>query len=555
MEERIRAIVDAALGTSVPFSVERPGDPSHGDYAVNAAMVAAKELKKNPRELAEVLVEALKTGLGDLASSVEAAGPGFVNITLSKGAVDAVLSTAAGSAWGTNASSAGKKVMIEYGNPNQFKEMHIGHLMSAIIGEAASRLIAASGASVLRDTFGGDIGPHVAKALWALRRDGVTDVASAAEIGKAYVHGERAYAESEEAKAEIDAFNTHLYDVVAKQDDPSSLSEEDRTLLALWRKGREVCVEEFARVFEILETKHDYAFYDSDTTKGGLEVVHDALSKGIFTKSDGAIIYEGEKKGLHTLVFVTSRGTPTYETKDIGLAFLKEERVQTDEIVIVTSVEQIGHFKVFLAALEDIAPLIAKKTKHVAHGLLRLTTGKMSSRKGNILKAMDIIQELIENASEKNPDPLIAQQVALGALKYMILRQSPGADIIFDPEKSLSLEGDSGPYLQYALVRAMSVLSQAEGKGDFSNGPETPYLIERLLIHFPKVVARAADDLAPQLLTSYLTELAGEWNSFYAAERVIGGEHEAYKLAVAKAFVETMRNGLSILAIPTPERM
>ncbi len=560
MEEKIRSIVSSALqdlgASSVSFTIERPAEFAHGDYAVNAAMVVAKELGKAPREIAAVLVEKLTNELGDLASSVEAAGPGFVNITLSKGAVTAVLSVAKGSAWGSNDTNTGKKVMIEYGNPNQFKEMHIGHLMSGIIGEAASRLIASTGAHVLRDTFGGDIGPHVAKALWALTKEGVTDVASAHEIGKAYVRGETAYSESEEAKAEIDAFNTRLYDIVSLQNDPASLSEEDRGILSLWLKGREVCVEEFMRTFALLGTKHDYSFYDSDTTAGGLDAVNEGLEKGIFERSEGAIIYPGEKKGLHTLVFVTSRGTPTYETKDIGLAFLKEARVQTDEIIILTSIEQIGHFKVFLAALEDIAPLLAKKTRHISHGLLRFATGKMSSRKGNVITATGFIEEIIEKASEKNADPLIAQQVALGAVKYMILRQSPGADIIFDSEKSLSLEGDSGPYLQYATVRAKSILAQAEGKErGFNGGIGIPYQIERLIMHFPEVVARASEGLAPQLLTAYLTELAGAWNSFYAAERILGDEHESYKLAVAEAFVTTMTNGLTLLSIPVPEKM
>ncbi len=148
----------------------------------------------------------------------------------------------------------------------------------------------------------------------------------------------------------------------------------------------------------------------------------------------------------------------------------------------------------------------------------------------------------------------MAEQVAIGAIKYMILRQAPGGDIIFDPEKSLSLDGDSGPYLQYALVRARSILAQA---GTLSEGeaPAEPYTLERMLIRFPEVVAQAEQEKAPHKITQYLTHLAGEWNSFYAQERVIGGEHEGYKLAIAKAFATTMENGLRILAIPAPERM
>jgi arginyl-tRNA synthetase len=304
----------------------------------------------------------------------------------------------------------------------------------------------------------------------------------------------------------------------------------------------------------VLGTKFDYYLFESDTSAIGMDVVKDGLQKGVFKESDGAIIYDGEKKGLHTLVFITSRGTPTYEAKDIGLAFLKEEKIPSDESIIITAAEQTGHFKVFLAALEDIAPLVAAKTSHVPHGFMRLTTGKMSSREGNTITAKDFINEVIEKAKEKNEDPVIAEVVAVAAVKYMILRQAPGGDIIFDPEKSLSLEGDSGPYLQYAYVRAKKLLSyDAETAGE--KIPNAPYLIERLIVRFPEVAARAAREKAPHHVAQYLTRLAGEWNSFYANEQVLGSEEEVYKQNVARAFATTMKNGLTILGIPVPERM
>ncbi|MDB5195479.1 MAG: hypothetical protein JWO84_663, partial [Parcubacteria group bacterium] len=187
-----------------------------------------------------------------------------------------------------------------------------------------------------------------------------------------------------------------------------------------------------------------------------------------------------------------------------------------------------------------------------------LTSGKMASREGNVITAAALIEEVMEKASEKNEDPLIAQQVAIGAIKYMILRQAAGGDIIFDTEKSLSLDGDSGPYLQYALVRARSVLAQAPAADRTaidSSAPDEPYTLERLLIRFPEVTETAIRERAPHKITQYLTQLAGEWNSFYAQERILGGEHEGYKLVVAQTFVTTMENGLRILAIPAPEKM
>ncbi len=548
MEESIRKATEKALlalgGSGIRFAVEWPADLSHGDFAVNAAMAGAKALGKNPKALAEELAPLIQKELGADVESVTVAGPGFINIKLSAEAIRAQVARAVeeGEKWGRGTEQDGKRIIVEYSCPNPFKEMHIGHLMSTVIGEAVSRVIENSGATLARDSYGGDVGPHVAKALWALRRDGVTDVADASEVDKAYAHGSKAYEASEEAKGEIDALNVEIY------------KGEDAELMNLWRKSREVCLEAFRELYAVLGTKFDYFFFESDTAAIGTEKVKEALSRGVFAESDGAVIYEGEKKGLHTLVFLTGRGTPTYEAKEIGLAFYKEERWPSDVSYILTAAEQIGHFMVVKAALEDIAPALGQKTHHIPHGFMRLTTGKMSSREGNTVTARGLLAEVIEKAREKNEDPIVAEQVAVAAIKYMILRQAAGGDIIFDPEQSLSLEGESGPYLQYALVRARKILSYGESTGG-EEVPAVPYALERLIIRFPEVAARAAREHAPHYVAQYLTALAAAWNSFYASEQVLGSPEEAYKQRMAKAFAVTMENGLGLLGIPTPKKM
>ncbi|MFA5744741.1 MAG: arginine--tRNA ligase [Candidatus Paceibacterota bacterium] len=549
MEERIQKAVAEALqkmgAGDVPFVVERPSDMQFGDYATNAALAASKALGKNPKELADELAQLLIEELGTtIASHVAVAGPGFINITLSHEAISFAVAEAdaKGEEWGKGTEENGKRIIVEYSNPNAFKEMHIGHLVGTVVGESVSRLIENAGATLARDTFGGDIGPNVAKALWGLRQKGIHEPTTAQEIGTAYAEGSNAYENDPKAKEEIDALNQAIY------------AGTDRELMDFWRKGRDISVEEFRRIWKLLGTHFDFEFFDSDTTEIGLRVVRDGLTKGIFQESDGAIIYNGEEKGVHTMVFITSHNTPTYEAKDIGLAFLKEERWPSDKVIIVTGNEQTGRFKTVLAAITDINASLAAKMNHLATGFLKLASGKMSSREGNVITASDFISEVIEQASEKNEDPLIAEQVALGAIKYMILRQSPGSDIVFDPEKSLSLDGDSGPYLQYALVRARKILTYAGGESG-TDIPSAPYAIERLILHFPEVAARAARELAPNLLVNYLTELASEWNSFYATEQVLGSVEEIYKQRVTRAFANTMTNGLTLLGIPTPEKM
>ncbi len=549
MEEKIRKAIEDVLESAgvegVSFSVERPATLAHGDYATNAAMASAKKLGTNPRKLADVLAKHIQDTLGADAERVEVAGPGFINITLSKAAVSFGISEAdaKGEEWGRGEAEKGKRVIIEYSNPNAFKEMHAGHLVGTIIGESLSRLIENEGATVVRDTFGGDVGPNVAKALWALRQGGVTEPESAKQIGEAYAKGAKAYEDDPEAKEEIDALNQAIY------------AGTDESVMDLWHRGREISMEAFRRLWKLLDTTFDFEFFDSDTVDVGLRVVRDGLEKGIFKESDGAIIYDGETKGVHTMVFITSKGTPTYEAKDIGLAFLKEERWPSDKVIILTGNEQTGRFRTVLVALGDINAGLAAKMKHVTTGFLRLTNGKMSSREGNVITAEGLLAEVMERAAAKSDDPLITEQVAVGAVKFMVLRQSPGADIVFDSEKSLSLTGDSGPYLQYALVRAAKILSYESEDAGGSKEPEAPYELERLIIHYPAVAARASKELAPNLLVTYLLELAGKWNSFYAREQVLGSPEEAYKMRMTRAFANTMANGLRLLGIPAPERM
>ncbi len=549
MEETLRTAITEALAAEgvreVAFTIERPTEAAHGDYATNAALVAAKLVGTSPRGLAERLAKGIADYFGTAAESVAVAGPGFINVKLSTGSVRSLVADAdaLGTEWGSGHAGKGIQVMVEFTDPNPFKEMHIGHLMSNVIGEAVSRLIESTGARVLRANYQGDVGPHVAKALWALQKNGVTEPESAKQVGDAYAEGSRAYEEDVEAKKEIDAINTAIYE------------GNDRALMDLWKAGRDVSLSAFEDLYRVLGTTFDYYFFESETAASGVRLVRDNITNGIFEESEGAVIYRGEKHGLHTLVFITSRGTPTYEAKDVGLAFLKEERASSHRSIILTAAEQIGHFKVLLAALSEMAPLIAAKTAHVPHGFLRLTTGKMSSREGNTITAAQFIASVIETALEKNEDPLIAEQVALGAIKFMVLRQSPGQDIIFDPKESLSLTGDSGPYLQYALVRARKILAYESDGAAGDVVPKEPYAIERFIMHYPEVVQRAAAALAPNLLVTYLLELAASWNAFYAQEQVLGSAEERYKQRVARAFAATMTNGLTLLGIPTPERM
>jgi arginyl-tRNA synthetase len=552
INEVLRKLVNDALVElqlpQVDFVLEHPADLSHGDYASNVALIVAKQAGENPKKLAEKCMESMHKKLPPEVQSVSVAGPGFINFHLSptyfSEQIDGIHKNPSG--WGRNNSLKGKKVLVEYTDPNPFKELHIGHLMSNAIGESVSRLYDSSGAEVKRVTYQGDVGPHIAKALWGLMKMQVEPAAT--NVGKAYATGNAAYESDEAIKAEIDAINKKLY------------AGTDPELMALYEKGKKASLDAFDLTYRKLGSHFDRLFFESESATQGLELVEEGIKKGVFEESEGAIVYRGEKHGLHTRVFKTKQGTPTYEAKELGLEPLKQSWWKHDLSVIMTGKEQKQYFEVILSAMRELLPDDAGRIVHIPHGFLRLPEGKMSSRSGNVITAEFLIGEVEKLAREKSDDPALALTVAVAAIKYEILKQQAGSDIIFDTKKSLSFEGDSGPYLQYSRVRALSVLEKAKKEGVVgapTTIPEHTSELARLLQRFPEVVLRSQQEREPHHVTTYLTHLASAFNSWYASEKIVdpADASSPWRVALTEAFETTMKNGLWLLGIGAPEKM
>ena len=530
--------------------LEFAGDLAHGDFASSVALQYAKEDGIAPRALAEKIVESLGSIEG--VKKIDIAGPGFINFYLADEVFADTLKNVIEQPeeWGRNDLHKGEKIMIEYTDPNPFKEFHIGHLMSNAIGESIARLCEFSNAEVKRANYQGDVGPHVAKAIWGVQKLGV-DPHDAASLGKAYTAGATAYESDEAAKAEIDAINVQVYD------------RKNETINEIYATGRKASLEHFEEIYKILGTKFDRYFFESETAPRGLKLVH--AHEDIFEKSDGAIVYKGEQDGLHTRVFITSRGTPTYETKDLGLLELKQEQGALDTSITVTAHEQADYFKVMIAAAKHVPEVkdIASKTKHVTHGMMRFAEGKMSSRTGNVITGESLLGDVAEVAKERAAESRaddheqLSKDIAVAAIKYQILRQASGKDIIFDRERALSLEGDSGPYIQYTYARATQVVARAKGANIEPSVDINATAIDpvRLMYRFPGALERAAQELEPHLVANFLIEFAAAFNRWYAEVRIVDGEDAAHKVAITEAARITLKNGLYLLGIPAPEKM
>ena len=572
MKEKLEKIIADVLKNlgieSGNIVLEHPQELAHGDYSTNVALACAKTAGLNPRALAEKIVTELLNNKPIEIEKIEIAGPGFINFYLSKEFFAQSISDikTADKKWGSNTMLAGKKVMVEYTQPNPFKPFHIGHLMSNAIGESVSRVVEFSGAKTIRANYQGDIGPHVAKAIWAILKNGKGDeslsvVAQANYIGNCYVEGSTAYEDNPALKAEIDAINKKIYE------------KSDDQINDIYEWGRKITLDAFEKIYTMLGTKFDYYFFESEMAPIGTNVVRENTGN-VFDESDGAIVFHGEKydQKLHTRVFINSQGLPTYETKEIGLTVTKFEKENPDISIVDTAIEQGEYMKVVQKAISLIHPEYESRMKHITHGMMRFASGKMSSRKGNVVTgesllndAKDIVLEKMAEREFSDEDKdIISAQVAVSALKYSILKQALGSDIIYDFEKSISFEGDSGPYLQYTVVRAKSILEKAKSQGFEVQAGVLPregwqtINLEKYLYRFPEIVERAYLHLEPHHIATYLIELASQFNSFYGQEQIIDASDPnttMYKLAITSAFVITMHNGLNLLGISVPEKM
>lgn len=541
------------------IELEFPENEDFGDYSSNVAMILAKEKGKNPKDVAQEIVDKLKKDqdLAKTVSKIDIAGPGFINFFLSGELLQEELLRINREAQGYGESrlGEGKTVVIDYSSPNIAKRFGIGHLRSTVIGRALYNLFKSQGYEVIGDNHIGDWGTQFGTLLYQIDSKGLNpDELTIDSLEELYVEF------NSEAKND-----EKLWD--AARDWFKKLEEKDPKALNIWQKVVEISKTEFQRIYELLGVSFEYSHGESFYQDKMPGVIEELRQKGLLIKSEGAMVVE--LKNMPPGLILKSDGATTYLTRDLATVKFRIGEWKPDIFVYEVGSDQTLHFRQLFEIVKLLGWTNDKQFVHVAHGLIRFPHGKMSTRKGETVKLEEVLDEAIGRAADiigksettrglsDKESREVAKQVGIGSVVYFDLSHHPETDIIFDWEKIFVLEGNSASYLQYCLARAGSVLAKAKGKketGKFKPNAEEETVL-RSLVRFPEIIAISTKNYSPNLLANYLFELAKKYNNFYNQHRIIGEENEGFRIALTSGVRQVLQNGLGLLGIATPDKM
>ena len=527
-------------------------DSKFGDYQCNDALKIAKKFRLNPREAAAKVVENLDQSCFD---KVEIAGPGFLNLTVSaKWLAESLERFAASENNGIAQTGAGKRVVIDYSSPNAAKQMHIGHIRSTVIGCAIDRIFRSLGYEVIADNHLGDWGTQFGILIKGYREclsDDERNNLTVANLEKCYV---------------LSAAKAKEEDGVWKEDckrELVKLQQGDAENLALWKRFIDISISEFNRMYDLLGVKFDTyrgeSFYN-DMMPG---VVERLVKDGLAVESEGALVVNLEQEKLGVAIVRKSDGGYNYTTSDLACVESRVKEYAPERIIYVTDARQQLHFRQWFNIAAKMG--YTEKLVHVPFGLMSYQGRAISTREGNLIKLDELLAEAKRRAydivKDRGGDEKLAEQIGYGAVKYSDLSHDPITDIDFSWDKALALEGNSGPYLQYAYARVQSLLAKAEGQiaADAELIMETP-AEKRLalqLLEFPGAVVRAAEAYKPSVLAEYLFQTAQLYSSFYQNSPILKSDEpvRSRRLRLCALFGEVLKRGLSLLGIEAPNRI
>lgn len=545
-----------------PIEISIATNEKFGDFQTNFAMMNSKIIGGNPRKIAEEIVNEIGT-CNHLIEKLEIAGPGFINIFLKDEYLGEYVSKMTTEKFEYTELNTKGDVIIDYSSPNIAKRMHIGHLRSTIIGDAVKRLYNFLGYHTVADNHIGDWGTQFGKLIIGYRKWLDKEAYEKNPIEEL----ERVYVEfSKESE------NDPSLDDLAREE-LKKLQDGDKENYALWQEFIKVSLDEYNKLYNRMGITFDTYYGESFYHNMMPTVLDELVEKGLAVEDQGAkVVFFDEKDNLHPCIVQKKDGAFLYSTSDIATVKFRKENYDINRLIYLTDERQQDHFKQFFKITEMLGWDIEKI--HIWFGIMRFADGVFSTRKGNVIRLEQLLDEgkkrALEVIEEKNPSLSdeeknnIAEVVGVGAIKYADLSQNRQSPIIFEWDKVLSFEGNTAPYLQYSYARIQSIKKKAEEMGKVITSDTKIVIkdkIERNLVTFltlfPTMVLKAGETYKPNLLTDYLFDLAKKFNTFYNACPILNQEDEVLlsRLLIADRTAEILRQGLDLLGIRTVDRM
>ncbi|MCJ7792469.1 MAG: arginine--tRNA ligase [Candidatus Marinimicrobia bacterium] len=594
---------------------EHPANLEHGDYSTNIALLVKKKEAPTPFDLANLIVNTFRSlGMPEYLGKIQVAPPGFINFWLKNESLGNQLERVLKEKEKYGASNLGKgePLLLEHTSPDPIKTIHIGHLRNNFLGMAMARILASQGYVVTKDGINNDRGTHVSRAMWGYLVFGQKRVLNKkkmiefkitdAEIKQAAKGADgqilldewskkpKNWLDPRDLGLKSDHFDLIVYSLGARAEDlVKGVKEQVRTMLqqwekrekqnrALWRKIINWSLVGYQATYQRIGSEHDYVWHESKLYQAGKDLVKKGLKKGVFRQlPDGAILSDLKDYGLTDAILIKADGTSIYHTFDLNLTLQKRKKFPSKLYLWDIGNDQILYLKQLFAMCEQLGIGKREDYFHLNYGYLTLKgQGKMSSRKGSVVKTDELLDSTHQQAlaiikqsapalrkvkSQKEKE-VLAEQVALAALKYGLLKFSREKDIQFDIEESVKLEGDSGPYLQYTYARCQSVLAKAETPlvlpENWPDLKQEETILLRTVYRYPEILVQAAQLYAPNLVCNFLFDLAQKYNLFYHQLPILQAENEAlqrFRLVLTAAVGQVLKNGLALLGIAAPEKM
>ncbi|WAC09589.1 arginine--tRNA ligase [Dyadobacter pollutisoli] len=545
-----------------------------------------KTTRKAPAEIGQTIGNELIDGsaIVDRFNVVQ----GFLNISLKdKTWLELFTNVFTDETFGTIPSN-GQSVMVEFSSPNTNKPLHLGHLRNNFLGDALSRILKASGYDVVKTCLVNDRGIHICKSMLAYRELGNDETPESSGIkgdhlaGKYYVLFDVEYKKQirtlvEEGMSEEEAGKKAPW-ILEAQKLLLLWENGDAETVALWQKMNNWVYEGFSQTYNKIGVSFDKTYYESNTYLLGKDIIEEGIQNNVFyKKADNSVWIDLTEEGLDEKLVLRGDGTSVYITQDLGTTELKNGDFNNDRYLWVVGNEQDYHFKVLFAILKRLGRPYAEGCYHISYGMVDLPSGKMKSREGTVVDADDLVAQMIQTASDRtqelgkiddfNSDEAkqLYNQLALGALKYFLLKVDPKKRMLFNPEESIDFQGHTGPFIQYTYARIRSIMRKAEQAGIIATIPAETYAMhqaERELVfalsQFPVKVVAAANEFAPSIISLYAFELAKVYNQFYAEVSIFSDpnpEAVKFRVALSKVVSETIHKALGLLGIEVPERM